>query len=210
MLKRDYLKSPYLSQYQFLTLLFLNKKLSTGGVNNLLINIYILKVGGSGEICTFTAVFQLNIKKLVRFLGNIDAKTDAKGRVFIPASFRKILQASGNTYLVLKKDAFQDCLVLYPETTWNEELDTLRARLNVWNEEQQNIFRNFIQDVETLEIDSSGRVLLPKRYLQMAGIISDVRFMGMYDKIEIWSKDCLEKTKMDSESFKRGLEKYMA
>ena len=167
-------------------------------------------MGESGEFCTFTAVFQLNIKILIRFLGNIDAKTDAKGRVFIPASFRKILQTSGNTCLILKKDVFQDCLILYPETIWNEELEKLRERLNAWNKEQQNIFREFIRDVEILEIDSSGRVLIPKRYLQMAGIISDVRFMGVFDKIEIWSKDNLEETTMDAESFQKGIEKYMA
>jgi MraZ protein len=167
-------------------------------------------VGKSGEFLYFYAVFQHNIKKLVRFLGNIDAKTDVKGRVFIPASFRKILQTSGNTCLILKKDIFQDCLILYPETVWNDELEKLRERLSIWNEEQQNIFRQFIRDVEMLEIDSNGRVLIPKRYLQMAGIISDIRFMGMFDKIEIWSKDNSEKTKMDADSFKRGIEKYMA
>ena len=145
-----------------------------------------------------------------RFLGNIDAKADAKGRVFIPASFRKILQSSGSTFLALKTDVFQNCLVLYPEPIWNEELDNLRSRLSTWNEEQQNIFRQFVRDVEMLEIDSNGRVLIPKRYLQFAGINAEVRFVGMYDKIEIWSKDCLEKTTMDTETFKKGLEKYMA
>ena len=147
---------------------------------------------------------------MIRFLGNIDAKTDVKGRVFIPASFRKTLQTSGNTCLILKKDVFQDCLILYPETVWNEELEKLRERLNVWNEEQQNIFRQFVKNVEILEIDSNGRVLIPKRYLQMAGIISDVRFMGVYDRIEIWSKDNLDKTEMEADAFKKGIEKYMA
>ena len=49
----------------------------------------------------------------MRFLGNIEAKTDAKGRAFLPAVFRKMLQASGSESLVLRKDIFQDCLVLY-------------------------------------------------------------------------------------------------
>ena len=147
---------------------------------------------------------------MLRFLGNIDAKTDVKGRVFIPASFRKTLQLSGNACLILKKDIFQNCLILYPETVWNDELEKLRERLSIWNEEQQNIFREFIRDVEMLEIDSNGRVLIPKRYLQMAGVISEVRFVGVFDKIEVWSKNNLEKTKMDAESFKKGIEKYMA
>ena len=167
-------------------------------------------MGESGEFLYFYAVFQHNIKKLVRLLGNSDAKTDAKGRVFIPASFRKILQSSGNACFILKKDDFQNCLLLYPEAVWNEELEKSRERLSVWNEEQQNIFRQRILDVEILDIDANGRVLIPKRYLQLAGIISDVRFVGMFDRIEIWSKDNLEKTKMDTESFKKGLEKYMA
>ena len=146
---------------------------------------------------------------MIRFLGNSDAKMDVKGRVFIPASFRKTLQTSENTCLILKKDVFQDCLILYPETVWNEELEKLRERLSVWDDEQQNTFRKFVRNVEILEIDSNGRVLIPKRYLLMAGIISDVRFMGVFDRIEIWSKDNLDKTEMDAESFKKNIKKYM-
>lgn len=52
----------------------------------------------------------------MRFTGNIDAKTDAKGRVFLPAAFRKVLQGSGEEGLILRRDVFQRCLVLYPET----------------------------------------------------------------------------------------------
>lgn len=149
------------------------------------------------------------LQKMLRFLGNIDAKTDVKGRVFIPATFRKILQTSGNTCLLIKKDIFQNCLVLYPENVWNEELEQLRSRLSIWNEEQQKIFRKFVQNVEFVEIDASGRILIPKRYLEMAGIVSEVRFMGMYDKIEIWSKENLDNTEIDAETFKSGIEKYM-
>ncbi|NLZ73905.1 MAG: cell division/cell wall cluster transcriptional repressor MraZ, partial [Bacteroidales bacterium] len=48
------------------------------------------------------------------FLGNFEAKVDAKGRVFVPAVFRKLLQQKEEEWLVLRKDIFQDCLVLYP------------------------------------------------------------------------------------------------
>ena len=59
----------------------------------------------------------------MRFLGNIEAKTDAKGRVFLPSVFRKVLQVSGEESLVLRKDVFQPCLVLYPQSVWNAQLD---------------------------------------------------------------------------------------
>ena len=49
----------------------------------------------------------------MRFLGNIEAKMDTKGRAFLPATFRKVLQGGGDERLVLRKDVFQPCLVLY-------------------------------------------------------------------------------------------------
>ena len=80
----------------------------------------------------------------MRFIGNIEAKTDSKGRAFLPAVFRKVLQAAGEERLVLRKDIFQPCLVLYPESVWNEQLDILRSRLSRWNSRQQQIFRQFV------------------------------------------------------------------
>ena len=80
---------------------------------------------------------------MIRFLGNIEAKADAKGRVFIPATFRKQLQIASEEKLIMRKDVFQDCLTLYPESVWNEELNELRSRLNKWNSKHQLIFRQF-------------------------------------------------------------------
>ena len=73
----------------------------------------------------------------MRFLGSIEAKLDAKGRAFLPATFRKLLQAGGEEHWVLRKDVFQPCLVLYPESVWNEQMDLLRQRLSRWNKQQQ-------------------------------------------------------------------------
>ena len=114
---------------------------------------------------------------MIRFLGNIEAKTDTKGRVFIPAGFRKQLQAASEERLVLRKDVFQDCLILYPESVWFKTQNQLRQRLNKWNAKHQQIFRQFLSDAEIMIPDGNGRILLPKRYLQMAGIQSEVRFI---------------------------------
>ena len=84
----------------------------------------------------------------MRFLGNIEAKTDVKGRAFFPATFRKELQANSEERLIMRKDVFQNCLVLYPESIWNLQLDLLRSRLNRWNASQQMLFRQFISDAD--------------------------------------------------------------
>lgn len=142
----------------------------------------------------------------MRFLGNIEAKVDVKGRVFLPSVFRKSLQASGEEGLVLRKDVFQQCLVLYPESVWNEQMDALRSRLSRWNSQHQQLFRQFVSDVEMLSLDGNGRFLLPRRYLQMASIEQGVKFIGMGDTIEIWSKELTEQPFMDADAFGKAIE----
>ena len=145
----------------------------------------------------------------MRFIGNIEAKSDSKGRVFIPANFRRILQEAGCEKLMLRKDVYQDCLVLYPGKSWNAQLDLLRSKLDRWNAAHQMIFRQFVADVEELNIDSNGRILLPKRYMAMACILQEVRFIGMDDTIEIWAKEKLDKPFMEPADFGRELERIM-
>lgn len=145
----------------------------------------------------------------MRFIGNIEAKADNKGRVFLPACFRRILQAEGCDKIMLRKDVYQNCLVLYPVSSWDEQLDLLRSHLDKWNSKHQMIFRQFVADVEELGIDSNGRILLPKRYLALADIKQEVRFIGMDDTIEIWAKEKTEKPFMTAEEFGNELEKIM-
>ena len=145
----------------------------------------------------------------MRFLGNSEAKTDAKGRVFLPAVFRKQLQAASQECLILRKDTYQDCLVLYPENVWNEQMNELRCKLNRWNSRHQMIFRQFVSDVEVITLDGNGRFLIPKRYLKLAKIQQDVRFIGLDDTIEIWSKEIADKPFITPEDFGKELEEIM-
>ncbi len=146
----------------------------------------------------------------MRFLGNIEAKTDAKGRAFLPASFRKILQVSGEENLVLRKDVFQPCLVVYPESVWNELLDQLRKKLNRWNAKEQQIYRTFIADAILLTLDGNGRFLIPKRLLKQADIEQSIRFVGMRDTIEIWKNEEEGETFMEQEEFSKALQEVMS
>jgi MraZ protein len=159
----------------------------------------------------FNFASDIKIKEVrMRFLGNIEAKIDAKGRAFLPATFRKILQAAGEEGLVLRKDVFQSCLVLYPESVWNEQMDAMRQRLNRWNKQQQQVFRQFVSEVELITLDGNGRFLIPKRYQRMAAIEQDIKFVGMGDTIEIWGLQKAEEQQMSPEDFSNALEELMA
>ena len=146
----------------------------------------------------------------MRFLGNVEARTDSKGRVFIPAVFRKQLQAASKEQLVLRKDVYQDCLVLYPESVWFEMQAQLRRWLNKWDARQQNIFRQFVNEAELVVPDNNGRILIPRRCLQMAGIESEVRFIGMDDTIELWANERAGQPFMSREDFSRALQEALA
>ncbi len=162
-----------------------------------------------GKMITFAPKVIHNISVRMRFLGNIEAKIDTKGRAFLPAVFRKVLQTGGEDRLVLRKDVFQPCLVLYPESVWNEQMDQMRARLSRWNRQQQQVYRRFVSEVELLTLDGNGRFLIPKRYQRMAEIEQDLKFVGMGDTIEIWSNKKAAEQQMKLEDFEAALEELM-
>ena len=145
----------------------------------------------------------------MRFIGNIEAKTDTKGRAFLPAVFRKVLQASGEENLVLRKDVFQKCLVIYPESVWNERLDQLKQQLRPWKQAHQQMFRQFVSEAEVVTLDGNGRFLISKRLQKIAEIDQDIQFIGMDDTIEIWSPTNLEKTLKTDEEFGTEFEDIM-
>ena len=146
---------------------------------------------------------------MAHFLGNFEAKADSKGRIFVPAVFRKLLQLQGEDYFVLRKDIFQDCLVLYPGSVWENEIEILRNKLNKWNKTEQQVFRQFVLDAERLEMDASGRILISKRYLELVEINTHVRFLGVDNTIEIWAKDKLENPLIVPEDFAKEIQQLM-
>ena len=124
----------------------------------------------------------------MRFTGSIDAKTDEKGRVFIPASFRRLLHKSDHNGLILRRDIYQKCLVLYPESEWDAMVDNIKQHTNPFDRKGRDALRGFMAGAEYIGIDSNGRILIPRRYMEMAGISSEVRFIGMDTTIEIWDR----------------------
>ena len=145
----------------------------------------------------------------MRFLGNIEARTDVKGRVFLPSVFRKEMEASGVDTHVMRKDVFQRCLVLYPEEVWTAMMLSMRQRLSRWDPRQQQVYRQFVSDAEIVTLDSNGRFLLSRRCQEFAGISQQVSFIGMGDSIEIWAREKTEQPFMDQEEFGEALSELL-
>lgn len=146
----------------------------------------------------------------MRFTGNIDAKVDEKGRVFVPSSFRKILQREGVEGLILRRDIFQRCLTLYPQEVWDAQVDAITARTSMFDRQGRDALRRFVAGAEAVTLDSGGRMLIPRRYMEETGIQSDVRFIGVDNTIEIWSRQAAEALLSEPEELADSLEMMMA
>ena len=145
----------------------------------------------------------------MRFTGTTDAKLDAKGRVFLPSDFRKQL-AESDPRLVMKRDVYQPCLVIYPYAVWNAEVDALRARLNRWDPRQALLFRQFLANVEVFTLDGNGRFLISRKMLEACAITDrTVRFMGVDDRIEVWSVAQCDKQLMSDADYAESLAEIM-
>lgn len=143
------------------------------------------------------------------FIGNIEAKADVKGRVFIPAVYRKLLALGQRNVVVMRKDPDNNCLVIYPEAVWNTKLEDFKKNLDEWDALDQMLLMQFVSDAEWLDVDSQGRVLLQKKYLQQIGVDSEILFVGGVDRFAVWSKDAYEAAKLPSADFARLLREKM-
>ena len=110
---------------------------------------------------------------------------------------------------VLRKDIFQQCLVLFPESVWNQRVDLLKSQLKQWKPTHQQILRQFVSEAEVVSLDGNGRFLISKRLQRVAGLEQDLQFIGVDDTIEIWSPQHLKESLKTDEEFGAALEDIM-
>jgi MraZ protein len=138
--------------------------------------------------------------KVAGFVGDIRGKVDSKGRVVLPSAFKKKMEGASSKFIV-KKDIFDNCLVLYPEDEWQRQVEIIRKKINAYNRQHNLFLRKFFKEAVEVELDSLNRLLIPKSLLESAGISKDVVFIGEVSKIEIWSPDELEKNIISQDEF---------
>ncbi|MBI2877429.1 MAG: division/cell wall cluster transcriptional repressor MraZ [Candidatus Tectomicrobia bacterium] len=124
------------------------------------------------------------------FAGEYCCKLDDKGRFPLPQPFRDQCEEEGSgekakTSIFLKGQ--EKCLLLYSLRDWNRILEKTRQRLD---EDQSRLFMHFVvsEAVES-EVDRAGRILIPKRLREYAGIEGEVVVLGLYERIELWSTE---------------------
>jgi MraZ protein len=124
-------------------------------------------------------------------------------------AFKKQMPADAQDRFVVRKDIFENCLVLYAIEDWYRQLEKIRKRINQYNREQNMFLRNFYKGTAELSLDNNNRMLVPKRLMDLIGADRDVVLAGQDGRIEIWAADIYKKIDMPSEDFANLAEKLM-
>lgn len=130
---------------------------------------------------------------MINLIGTYECKADAKGRLMISSAFKKQLSPILQEGFVLKRAVFQPCLELYPMQEWNEVMLKVNS-LNRFVKKNNDFIRRFTAGVRVIELDASGRLLIPKDLCLFAGIKKQIVLSSAINIIEIWDKDNYEKT----------------
>jgi len=125
-------------------------------------------------------------------IGTYECKADAKGRLMLPVALKKQLSSSMQTGFVLKRAVFQPCLELYPMKEWEELMQKVN-KLNRFKKKNNDFIRRFTAGVKPIELDASGRLLVPKDLVGFANITKEVVVSSAVNIIEIWDKKLYEK-----------------
>ena len=110
----------------------------------------------------------------------------------IPAVLKKQLAGALQDGFVLKRAVFQPCLELYSMAEWNKMMEKVN-KLNRFKKKNNDFIRRFTAGVKIVEVDGSGRLLIPKDLISFSGISKQVVLASAVNILEIWDKDKYER-----------------
>ena len=128
---------------------------------------------------------------MINLIGTYECKVDAKGRLMVPSALKKQLSPMLQDGFVIKRAVFQDCLELYPMEQWNGLMAKMN-KLNRFKKKNNDFIRRFTAGVKTVEVDTNGRLLIPKDLVAFAGIQKEIVLSSAINIVEIWDKEKYE------------------
>jgi MraZ protein len=143
------------------------------------------------------------------FIGDYTCKVDDKGRMLFPAALKKQNKSASPDRYVIKKDIFENCLVLFTMEEWERQNALIRRNTNPYNREHNKFLREFYRGTAELALDSSGRILIPKHLLEMINASKNLVLTGQDSRIEVWAKDRYDAHEFNENSFAELAEKIL-
>ncbi|HYR51109.1 MAG TPA: division/cell wall cluster transcriptional repressor MraZ [Candidatus Dormibacteraeota bacterium] len=121
---------------------------------------------------------------MATFRGSYQHSIDHKGRVSIPARFRKSLSGRASATFVIVR-GLETCVAIYPQDEWKRMEERLRSR-SFYDETNRRFLRTMTMDSDDATLDAQGRVAIPPRLLAHARLTKEAMVNGVIDHLEIW------------------------
>lgn len=125
-------------------------------------------------------------------LGTYEAKVDAKGRFMFPAPFKNQMKGEAAKGFVIKRSIFKRCLEVFTMENWQSE-SAIIYKINMFKKKNAEFVTKFMAGVKPVELDGTGRLLIPKDLLKYGGISKQIVITSVANRIEIWDKLAYEK-----------------
>jgi len=123
----------------------------------------------------------------ILFLGSHTINMDAKGRMAIPTKIRESLASFCDGRIVVTAHTEERCLLVYPESQWQEILPKIES-LPSFNKAARRAQRLLIGYATPLEMDATGRILVPPTLREYASLEKKLMLVGQGKKFELWSE----------------------
>jgi MraZ protein len=122
------------------------------------------------------------------FVGSYTHAIDSKGRLSVPRKFLDSFapDSSSATRMFFATQGLDGCVFLFPKEEWETVVAQVREN-SLGSEEARAFSRRFFASTRELEVDASGRILLPRELRDFAAIGSEALFVGVDTRIELWS-----------------------
>lgn len=124
---------------------------------------------------------------MINIIGTYECKADVKGRVMLPSALKKQLENIIQEGFVIKRSVFNQCLEIHPMTEWNEVVGQVN-QLNRFVKKNNDFIRSYMAGLKFVEVDGSGRVLIPKDLFAFASLQKEIVLSSSVSMIEVWDK----------------------
>ncbi len=138
---------------------------------------------------------------MTNFIGEHNAKIDAKGRVNFPSAYIKQMFENTEKKFVVKKDIYSKCLNIHTMEEWEKQVAIINKKINPYNRKHAKFLREFFKGVAEVKLDSNNRILIPAKLIEDIEITKEVIFIGQVQKIQLWSIEEYEKDEMSADDF---------
>lgn len=127
---------------------------------------------------------------MVRFLGSAEGKLDRKGRITVPAIYRRELQKIDDKELVLLLSTNRDCIEARSRAAFDAMSDSILS-LPYFSQTRID-FEGMAAEVEVVRFDDEGRFTLPQRMIDAVGLGEQIRCLGKIERFEIWNGEAAD------------------